>query len=279
MSAKSDAPGVALLTGAASGMGRATSVALAHAGVSGLALLDLNLSGLEETKSLVHKINSAIKIELYTCDVTVESSVISAYTSAKDAFSRIDYAIHCAGVITFQGPSADCALESFDRQTNVNYRGLWLCSREALRVMRTQKLDVEAYPEAGIPPHRAQRGSIVNIASSLALYSISGIPAYCGAKGGVTAITRSDAIDYAAQKIRVNAVLPGVVDSPMTTSDPKTKQMMIDTAVNRSTPLRRFGLPEEIADVCVFLAGNKASFVTGASWTVDGGSSAGHFYD
>ncbi|KIW72899.1 hypothetical protein PV04_01060 [Phialophora macrospora] len=279
MADKTDVPGIAIITGAASGMGRAIALAYAVAGVTGFALLDLNEAGLAETRNLVSKTSPSAKVETYKCDVTQESSVISAYTAAKEAFTRIDYAVHCAGIVTFQGPSADCTIEAFDHQNNVNYRGLWLCSREALRIMRGQSLDHEAYPDANIPPHRAQKGSIVNISSGLAVLSQSGIPAYCGAKAGVTALTRSDALDYATQRIRVNCVLPGVVDSPMTNSSPELRQWMYDNPVKKATPMRRFGLPEEIADVCVFLSGNKASFVTGACWSVDGGFGAGYSYE
>jgi NAD(P)-dependent dehydrogenase (short-subunit alcohol dehydrogenase family) len=276
---KSDVPGVALITGAASGMGRAVAIALAAAGVSGLALLDLNEAGLKETENLAKSENEKVAVGLFTCDVTQETSVATAYHASKEKLGRIDYAIHCAGIVSFQGPSADCTLEAFDKQNNVNYRGLWLCSREALRIMRAQTLDNEAYPEAKIAPHRAQRGSIINISSGLALYSQAGIPAYCGAKGGVVSITRTDALDYAAQRIRVNSVLPGVVDTPMTNVTPEIRAYMEEGPVRKATPMRRPGQPEEIADVCLFLSSNKASFVTGASWSVDGGFCAGYLYD
>ena len=264
-------------------MGRATAIALAQAGCTRIALLDINNSGLQETKSLTQKAVSdssgtSLQIETYTCDVTSESNVQAAYASAKQAFKRIDYAIHCAGIAVWTGPSADCSLESFDKQNAVNYRGLFICSREALRIMRDQTLDNEAYSAANIPPTRAQRGSIVNISSGLALQSQSGIPVYCGAKAAVLALSRTDGIDYALQRIRINAVLPGVVDSAMTNPDPETRKFMLENPVNKATPMRRLGLPEEVADVCVFLAGNRASFVTGAGWAVDGGFSAGYSY-
>lgn len=283
MGAKIDVPGVAIITGAGSGMGRATALAFTQAGCTGLALLDINEAGLSATKDLVQKLEAfpsgtPPKVETYICDVTSETSVHDAYTAAKEALTRIDYAVHCAGIVTFQGPSAICTVESFDKQNGVNYRGVWLCAREALRIMLAQTPDAEAYPEANIAPARAQRGSIVNISSSLALSSQSGIPAYCGAKAAVAAITRSDAIDYATQGVRVNAVLPGVVDSPMTTSDPDTLKWMLENPVAKATPMRRFGQVDEIADVCVFLSSNKASFVTGSSWTVDGGFCAGYVY-
>ncbi|KIW88581.1 uncharacterized protein Z519_10627 [Cladophialophora bantiana CBS 173.52] len=279
MTSKTDVPGVALISGSGSGIGRATALAFAQAGCTRLALLDLNEEGLLTTKELIEEAvgsNTSLKVHVFQCDVSNPDSVTRAYTGAKETFSRLDYAVHCAGVIFF-GRSTDFSLEDFDKQNNVNYRGLWLCSREALRIMRSQSLDCDAYPEAQIPPTRAQRGSIVNISSGLALVSQSNCPAYSGAKAGALAVSRSDGIDYASERIRVNAVLPGIVDSPMTNPDPETRKWLEANPV-QSTPMRRFGLPEEIADVCVFLAGNKASFVTGAGWCVDGGFIAGMAY-
>lgn len=173
------------------------------------------------------------------------------------------------------GGSADLPVEDFDRQNAINYRGLWLCAREAIKIMRAQALDADAYPAANIPPHRAQRGAIVNISSGLALYAQANSPAYCGAKAGVLALTRSDSIDYVSDKIRVNAVLPGIVETPMTNPNPEVRAWLEAVPVQK-TPMKRFGRPEEIADVVVFLAGNRASFVTGAGWCVDGGFIAGY---
>ncbi|KIW15732.1 hypothetical protein PV08_05782 [Exophiala spinifera] len=279
-----DVPGVALITGAASGIGRATAVAFAEAGCTRLVLLDLNSAGLETTRTLLlEKFNHTtipggsvkpLEIGFYQVDVSSAESVTAAFAAAKDKFSRIDYSVHCAGILVFSGGSADCPIESFDHQTSVIYRGLWLCSREAIKIMRSQPLDSEAYPDALIPAHRAQRGAIVNISSGLALYTMPGSPAYSGAKAAILAITRSDAVDYATDRIRVNAVLPGVVDSPMTNPSAEVRAWLEANAVPRH-PMNRFGHPEEVADVCLLLAGNKASYVTGASWSVDGGWAAG----
>lgn len=281
MTLKSTLPGVAFITGSASGIGRATAIAFAEAGCTQFALLDLNEAGLETSKELVTDSITATSpsatpvIATIKVDVTSPESIASAFVAVKTRFTRIDYSVHCAGIITFGGASADCPIEDFDRQNAVNYRGLWLCAREALRVMREQTLDAEAYPNAGISHTRAQRGSIVNISSGLALSSQANSPAYCGAKAGVLALTRSDAIDYAAQRIRVNAVLPGIVDTPITNPTPEIRAWLEANPVQK-TPMKRMGLAEEVADVIVFLASNKGSFVTGASWSVDGGFGAGY---
>ncbi|EXJ95392.1 hypothetical protein A1O1_00513 [Capronia coronata CBS 617.96] len=277
MATKIDVPGVALITGAASGIGRATAIAFAQAGCTKFALLDLNEGGLQETKGLVEQSVSAtdISVGTYKCDVSSPESVVSAYTAAKEHFTRVDYSVHCAGIIVFGGPSADFPVEDFDRQNSINYRGLWLCCREAIKIMRSQPFDCEAYPDANISSVRAQRGAIVNISSGLALYAQPNCPAYCGAKAGVLALTRCDALDYVADRIRVNAILPGIIDSPMTNPSPEIRAWLESNPVQH-TPMKRFGKPEEIADVAVFLAGNKASLVTGASWAVDGGLLAGY---
>lgn len=281
MAITTDLPGVALITGAASGIGRATAIAFAEAGCTQLALLDLNESGLQTSKDLVTQAVTSTSpsktpnVFIFTVDVTSPVSITLAFSAVNAHFSRIDYSVQCAGIITFGGPSATCPLDDFDLQNAVNYRGLWLCSREAIKIMHDQPLDSDAYPDAQISPLRAQRGAIVNISSGLANYSQSGSPAYCGAKAGVLALTRSDAIDYVGQRIRVNAVLPGIVDTPITNPSPEIRKWLEENPVQR-TPFKRMGSAEEIADVIVFLSGNKASFVTGASWSVDGGFGAGY---
>lgn len=281
MAINTDLPGVALITGAASGIGRAAAIAFAEAGCTRLALLDLNEAGLQTSKDIVAQTVSAISpsktpdISIFTVDVTSPESVTAAFSAVMAHFPRIDYSVQCAGIITFGGPSASCPIDDFDRQNAVNYRGLWLCSREAIKIMHDQALDSDAYPDAKISPLRAQRGAIVNISSGLANYSQSGSPAYCGAKAGVLALTRSDAIDYVGQRIRVNAVLPGIIDTPITNPSPEIRKWLEENPVQR-TPFKRMGTAEEVADVIVFLAGNKASFVTGASWSVDGGFGAGY---
>ena len=274
-------PGVALITGAASGIGRTTAIAFAQAGCSLFALLDMNEAGLEATKTLLIEVIGAISshqnytITTHVVDIRLSESVISTYAAVKSQFSRIDYAVHCAGVgvTRVDAPTADCSIEQFDLKNAINYRGTFLCSRETIRIMLEQSLDCEAYPDAGIPTARAQRGAIVNISSVLGWISSPSSTAYCASKAAVLGMTRSDAVDYASNRIRVNAVLPGIVDTPMTTSDQKMKASVETNAV-RVTPLKRFGQPEELADVCVFLSGNKASFVTGVAWAVDGGASA-----
>ncbi|KAK5311533.1 hypothetical protein LTR93_011686 [Exophiala xenobiotica] len=275
-----EVPGVALITGAASGIAQSIALAFAQAGCTQLALLDINEDGLAKTKTLVEDTIKAdfphqtAKINTYKCDVSSPQSVEAVYKAVNDKFGRIDYSVHCAAV-GFLKATADTSVDDFDKVNSIDYRGLWLCSREAIKIMLRQNLNSEAYAGFKIPDTRAQRGAIVNISSGLALYAQPNGSAYCGAKAGVLGLTRADAIDYAKDRIRVNAVLPGVIATPATTTDPEIRAYMESMPV-RQTPFRRFGLPEEIADVTVFLAGVKASYVSGASWTVDGGFTAGY---
>lgn len=260
------------------GIGRATALAFAKQGCTQIALLDLNQKGLQETANLLHDLiqptGKAHKIECVPIDVTSTESVTAAYELVKSKFGRIDYAVQCAGIFVAGDSAAADSLEIFDKHIAVNYRGMWLCGRETLRIMASQTLDIEAFPEAGISPGRAQRGAVVNIASALANYAQPGCAAYTGSKGAVCALTRADAMDYVGLKIRINAVLPGVVDSPMTNPSPEVRAWLEEVPVQKS-PIRRFGQVEEIADVAVFLAGNRASLVVGANWAVDGGLQAG----
>jgi NAD(P)-dependent dehydrogenase (short-subunit alcohol dehydrogenase family) len=212
-------------------------------------------------------------VATFVIDISSAESVSTTYSLVKSKFTRIDYAVQCAGIALLLGQPTD-SLEQFDKQVAVNYRGLWLCTRETFKIMANQELDSEAYPDAKIMPTRAQRGSVVNLASNLAQYAQPQSAAYIGSKGAVCALTRADAMDYASRRIRVNAVLPGITDSPMTNPSPEVRAWLEEVPVQR-VPFKRFGLPEEIADVSVFLAGNGASLVNGVNLAVDGGLVAG----
>jgi NAD(P)-dependent dehydrogenase (short-subunit alcohol dehydrogenase family) len=260
------------------GIGLATATAFALSGCSSIVLLDISQSNLDSARSKIlgklseHKLPQ-ISIECIHCDVSNHESIAGAYASIVEKLGRIDYSVHCAGVFIPGGPTADCSVEDFDRQNAVAYRGLWLCSKEALKVMKAQTLDCEAYPDAGIPEGRAQRGAIVNISSQLAKGWQENAPAYIAAKAAVIALTHCDALDYVDHRIRVNCVLPGIVETPMSTPTPELRKYMVEGPVAK-TPMKRFGQPEEVADAIVFLAGNRSSFMTGTEVTVDGGYSA-----
>lgn len=258
------------------GIGQATAKAFAEAGCTSIALLDINVDGLETTKAMLTNIAEEARlssiIKTYHCDVAIENSVEKAYAQVHADFARLDYCVLCAGFVVYAAGTAELPVEFFDKQIAVNLRGVFLCSQAALKIMKNQIVDCEAYPAAGIPEHRAQRGSIVSIASVLGTVSLPMSPAYCAAKAAVISLTRSNGLDYAADRIRVNTVSPGLILTPMSTPNPEVKAWLQESYVDKKIPMKRFGQPEEIADVVLFLASNRASFATGISWPVDGGA-------
>ena len=254
------------------GMGATVARDFALRGCPSIALCDLNSKGLEAVRESILQSHtastSAPKISIFECDVSSPASVAKVLSEIRSQFGRIDYAVNCAGVNSNSKPSVECTIEDFERINGVNYRGLWLCARQELAIMKDQSLDSQAYSH--VSEARAQRGAIVNFASALGIVSMPNSPAYCGAKAAVIALTRSDALDYSAHRIRVNAVLPGVIRTPMTTGPPGLEAALEATVV-QVTPMKRFGEPEEVADVVLFLCSNRASYVQGAAWAVDGG--------
>ena len=256
------------------GIGAAVARAFTASGCTKLALLDQNEKGLESTLASLNK-SQETSIKLYKCDVSSPPSISEAFSQIRSDFGRLDYAVNCAGIGTNNKPSTDCAIEEFDRIQAVNLRGVWLCAREELAIMKEQSLVQDAYPDSGIPPTRSQRGAIVHISSGLGIVAQPASPAYCAAKAGLLSLTRADALDYAQYGIRVNAVLPGLVDTPMIDSGPGLRDMVIHIVENTpAVPMRRIAQADEIADVAVFLSSHKASYVQGASWVCDGGYTA-----
>lgn len=151
-------------------------------------------------------------------------------------------------------------ISAFDAITSINYRGTWLSSRAALAQMIKQE---------GLPDHPSSKGAIVNIASQLGIVARPGAAAYCASKAAIINMTRSDAIDYSQDGIRVNCVCPGVIETPMTTSSEEMKERL-KPAINIA-PMRRMGTPDEVANAVLFLCSPEASFIQGHALVVDGG--------
>ncbi|KAM0718714.1 hypothetical protein Q7P37_005785 [Cladosporium fusiforme] len=244
-------PGVALITGAASGISQATAVSFAREGCTKLVLGDRDEQGLERTQKLIEEAIGAGKAKVLAIrtDVTSAEQIDHLVLSAVKEFGRIDYAVNGAGVLSNNKRSHDTTLEEFDFINSVNYRGCWLSSRAAIKQMLTQD---------PLPTHDGRpgsRGSIVNIASQLGVVGRPAAPAYCGSKAA-----------YSKDLIRVNSVCPGVIDTPMT----KPNAEVLEPAVSIA-PMERMGTAQEVADCVLFLASSKASFVQGAAMVVDGG--------
>ncbi|RVX67180.1 hypothetical protein B0A52_08614 [Exophiala mesophila] len=258
-------PGVAVVTGAGGiGIGAHTAFAFAAEGCTRIAITDLKAELLHQTTEKIKALNGSAEVLSVTGDVTDSKFVESFMKSVVEKFGRIDYAVNCAGILGKDQRSGEMDISSFDAINNVNYRGCWISSRAQLQVMVQQ----EPLP-SNKPGRPGSRGAIVNIASQLGIVSRPNAPAYCASKAAVIGMTRSDAIDYSKDGIRVNCVCPGVIKTAMTTGTQELAELM-EPAV-QIAPMERMGLPEEVADAVLFLCSEKASFVQGHAMVVDGG--------
>ena len=241
---------IALVTGAAAGIGRATALAFADAGCD-VVVADLDGERLREVaKEIEVKGQRALAC---VTDVSDPKSVTALHDSAVASFGHIDYACNDAGIEGINAPTAETTIENFDRVISVNLRGVFLCMQAQLRVMVPRK-----------------SGAIVNIASVAGLVGFAGLPAYCASKGGVVQLSKTAAIEYAEQGIRVNAVCPGAIKTEMidrlTGHDAEAEAQF--AALH---PMNRMGTAQEIADTVVWLCFPQASFITGQALAVDGG--------
>ncbi|KAI0551360.1 oxidoreductase [Xylaria curta] len=251
-------PGVSLITGAAgTGIGAAVAKGFAHSGCDRFAITDIK--SLESTRDALLEINPKAEVLSQEGDIADESFVNSFVADIKRIFGRLDYVVNCAGVLGDPLRSHETPLCAYDRIMDINLKGTWLVSRAALGIMVAQK----------IIDHPGQRGAIVNIASQLGIVARPTAAPYCASKAAVINMTRSDAIDYSRDGIRINCVCPGVIETPMTTGTPEVTERMrsaVDVA-----PMRRMGKPSEVADAVLFLCSSQSSFIQGHALVVDGG--------
>ncbi|RTE79967.1 hypothetical protein BHE90_005524 [Fusarium euwallaceae] len=252
-------PGVALVTGASSGIGRQVAISFAVEGCTKLALFAKSGPGLTETKNSIKAVSEDAEVYTFEVDLCDTDEVLKTMTLVIAHFGRIDYAVNCAGIYGPSKTSHHVMPQEFDEVMQTNFRGLWLCAREELNYMTTQ--DVLGTHD-GRPGFR---GSIVNIGSNLGLVGRPEAPIYSASKAAVIGLTKSDAIDYSKDKIRVNCVCPGVIETPMTAGLPD------DDPIVQTAVMKRKGTPQEVADAVLFLSSSKASYIQGAILSVDGG--------
>lgn len=247
-----------LVTGAASGIGLATVRLAVREGAS-VTLVDRDPAKLQAVLRGLHEEAPGGRMYLACADVRDDAQVQAAVASAVQAFGELHGAFNNAGVSTDPSrPSGEKAADidpgAWQRVMDTNVTGVWYCMRAEIRHML----------EAGT------QGAIVNTASVGGLVGLRGHAAYAASKHAVVGLTRSAAADYARSGLRINAICPGVIATPM-------NAVLLDTVADKAVqgiPVRRFGQPEEIAEVVVWLLSDRASFVTGAALTADGGYTA-----
>ena len=242
----------ALITGGGGGIGRATALAFAREGAR-LAIADLNEQAAQETVAQVNAAGG--QAMTLTGDVTDSATVQAMIRAVVAAYGRVDCAFNNAGIAGFQVDAGgkrthEWADESFDRMIGVNLKGVWLCMKHELPQMMAQG-----------------GGTIVNTGSIAGLIGLPTSSAYVAAKHGVLGLTKTAALEYAGDNIRVNAVCPGYIETNMTADTMRRRGAEIMAKV----PFNRMGKPEEIAEMVVWLSSDRASYVSGACYNVDGG--------
>jgi len=244
---------VSLVTGGASGIGRAVAIAFASAGAK-VVVADLDGRAAEATvKDIVGAGGAATSVE---ADVSRSADAQRLVAMTLQAYGRLDAAVNNAGLDGTRAFTADCTEENWDRTVAVNLKGVWLC----------MKSEIPALLKQG-------RGAIVNVASVGGLVGVRGLPAYTASKHGVVGLTKAAALEYAKSGIRINAVCPALVDTPMVEcqlgANPELKAQALALQ-----PVGRLGTPEEVAQAVLWLCSDAAAFVTGHAMAVDGGWTA-----
>lgn len=241
---------VALVTGAASGIGRATAIAFAQEGAS-VVVADISEQRSHETASIIKEAGGrALAVK---CDVSQIEDVKNCLGQTIETFGRLDFAFNNADIEYIPKPAADVTEDEWDRIIDIDLKGVFLCMKHEIPLILKQG-----------------GGAIVNTSSGAGVRGFKGGAAYVVAKHGVIGLTRAAALDYAHLNIRINAVCPGIIDTPM------MDRFSGDTAEGRQAvisqePVGRMGGPEEIAAAVVWLCSDAASFVVGSAMVVDGG--------
>ena len=242
---------VALVTGATSGIGRATALRFAEAGAS-LALVGRDREALDEVVAEVA--GHGVEALAIGADVTIEQEAERAITATVEKFSALDVLVNAAGILA-NGTIENTTLAAWDEMLNVNLRAVFHLMQLA------------------VPHLAARRGNIVNVSSVTGLRAFPGVLAYCVSKAGVDQLTRCAALELAPKSIRVNAVNPGVVRTEVHRRAGMSEDKYAAFLEHSQTthPLGRVGEAHEVADLVLFLASERAAWITGATYSIDGG--------
>ena len=243
---------VAIVTGASGGMGRAVALAFAAAGASVVAADLTEDAGRETVEQIGQEGGRAVFVPT---DVSDAAAVEALVARATGDFGRLDCAVNAAAIEGERGPLHEVDDEVFDRIIAVNLRSIFLCMKHEILAMLA----------AG------RGGAIVNIASTNSFRPQPHQSAYTASKHGVLGMTRNAAIDYGAEGIRINAICPGAIDTPMLRAAMERRGRQPEEVADRLSLLGRFGQPDEIAQACLWLCSDESSFTTGHALAVDGG--------
>lgn len=242
----------AVVTGGAGGMGRAIALSLAGQGAS-VVVADIDVHGGEETVARVEKAGG--RARFLPTDVSSSDDVRAMVDLAVTGYGGLDLGVNAAAIENETSPIADCEESTFDRMIAVNLRSVFLCMKHEVRAMRAQ----------------GRGGSIVNIASTSSFRPQPNQSAYTASKHGVLGLTRAGAVDHAADGIRVNAVCPGAIETPMLLGAIQARGRDKDEVARRLSLFGRFGTTDEIAQAVLWLCSDDSSFTTGHALAVDGG--------
>ncbi|KAJ2893374.1 hypothetical protein MKZ38_008738 [Zalerion maritima] len=270
--------GIALVTGAGSGIGRALSILLAQNGVQGIALADKNSVAIAETEKMIKGLNTNVEVLGLVVDVAQPASVDKMVADTVSRFGGINYAANIAGLPPPKDyPISQMPIETYDKICSVNSRGVFLCMQSQLRAMEKQHQQRQPpFPYLG---EDAERAAIVNVASLAGIAGVARMSPYVSSKHAVVGLTKTAALEYGSLGIRVNAVCPGYIETPMigdflsqrgvTEADKGMKALQ--SHAGTANPMGRIGKPEEVAEACAWLLSPRASYVNGVAIPVDGG--------
>lgn len=241
---------IALVTGGGSGIGRATALRFADGGTR-VVVSDISAEAGEQTVELIKEAGGdALFVRANMAEANEVEAMIRRTV---DAYGRLDFAHNNAGIEGVKAPIVECSEENWDRVISVNLKGVWLCMKYEIAQML-----------------KNGGGAIVNTSSVAGLTAVRNLPAYVASKHGVSGLTRAAAVEYAASGIRVNAVCPGIIRTPLieriTGGDPKEEAKRVAFAL-----VGRMGRPEEVAEAVIWLCSERSSFIVGQTIVMDGG--------